>query len=966
MVTDWSVQFVSPQMSTTNTTFYVQVWLPNALKNWPAEWYYITIGNQFPGYSMARNLVPNSGCNDIGDYNATVGPPIFIPVSNPAGLISYYDNWVTTGHNFTFSSADSNGATLYLILGNVSIAQNSLTTVVSSVGLDASLQYNIFQVAIDINNIVAKCNSLGASVFITPGNLLYTLPISVIRRTSTNTYSAQGVTFYVKASLTGVIQGLSASSRYQPVGYQQEISIVTTNCPAGQGRMNIVYSIQYQNVFSPGIFVGPRIPSDVNFTTPANPIFGGLNNCFQEQVVYVNRLYTVGSVSYTVIETQTNCRQLTTDGQAFVNCSYAQPADIASDLGSSTAVYQSRLNKLHDFYITAYSCPSTSLVDGNFSQCVLAVVSTANYPDYFPSTINLLAYPATFITYAYDVFAGLLPTPFTTDLTQIEQLVQSPNVQSNVQDLTNSNLFWNGQLTFVIGIVSPNIRLIANLTFATEKLFTIVGLDPFGVPITGLPTLHIQDIFPYMTYVPKSLLAQCTSSACLNTPATANQRAYDSFSIPVITLRALLPANGYSISTAYVYTLETGALAVREQLQFYRGTTRQLFSVREKPAKTKRRSSSRFRVEAPTTPAPLTNGNEGAYDLGFSVDDVSNPAPPSLYLIGNTTYAHYSNTTLLIPAAQCAIKLCVLAQAVAGSPFLNVTFIKARLTQRIPLVVSQTLGIDIRQVLYVTPTSVQHNNSIDFTDLPCTYITPHSLASKHSGFQLAAAPTTQVAFYTVYVSFVLIAAPNATLTAAQLAANLTSPTTTAVLEYYIGLLGAQLTLSLSSLTVNVIIIAPPFYFNLTNGLSVTITTTTTEAPVSASALALGWIVGIVLFGSLFFIVCVMCCLLSDASTAISTRRRRQEEERAEQQRDEEPLNERYVYDDAGVIAPPVLGVESAVVAQRRPSVLYPPSTIMGQEGIASRRGSIAPGAANQYAIRSDDLSKVEDDDDEFD
>jgi len=85
---------------------------------------------------------------------------------------------------------------------------------------------------------------------------------------------------------------------------------------------------------------------------------------------------------------------------------------------------------------------------------------------------------------------------------------------------------------------------VANLTLAPNTLFSIQALDINGVLIPSAPTLHIGQVFQYMSYVPETLVSLCRGTGCSTVPACANVSWADGFSIPVITLRALLPANG--------------------------------------------------------------------------------------------------------------------------------------------------------------------------------------------------------------------------------------------------------------------------------------------------------------------------------------------------------------------------------------------------------------------------------------
>jgi len=119
-----------------------------------------------------------------------------------------------------------------------------------------------------------------------------------------------------------------------------------------------------------------------------------------------------------------------------------------------------------------------------------------------------------------------------------------------------------GQFTFVVGVLDPTLRLVANLTLTPYNTFVIYPLDSNGVQIPNGQSLNINQVFSYMTFVPQLMIPQC-SATCTSAPATRNQSAFDSFSIPVVTLRSLMPANGYSVSVSYSLSLPLATTATQ-------------------------------------------------------------------------------------------------------------------------------------------------------------------------------------------------------------------------------------------------------------------------------------------------------------------------------------------------------------------------------------------------------------------
>ena len=429
--------FVNPNVGLNSFAFNVQVWLANQLLYDPPVNQIIQVGGGQTGYPAAIVAGP---CNNLASFNYSSPPPAYVGVTDPVGLQNYFNAWVSTYHNYSFPKSNTTfGLPLYQILGSLNIQNSSID---DSVSLDASGNYVIHQLSFNYNSIVSQCSALGATQLYTPTNIYTTLPISVIQRDSNNNFAAVSSTFYIQQSTTGAVLSVSSSSRFQPEVFLNQLTSLTSACPPGQAQLNEVYLLEVANVFASGVFVGPRNASDILFTSPV--VNNSLANCYGDSLVSMQRLSCFNSVCYTQVTLQTRCRPITADGNAFNNCSNANAADRISDMGGNTA-YPTALNNQHTFWVNNWACPTVSNASNGWANCTLANESPFGFPDQMPVTITVYLYPLTSISVNFDVYAGLLNSPYTTDLSQIETLSQGPNLVSSTQDLFNTQLSWNGK-----------------------------------------------------------------------------------------------------------------------------------------------------------------------------------------------------------------------------------------------------------------------------------------------------------------------------------------------------------------------------------------------------------------------------------------------------------------------------------------------------------------------------------------
>jgi len=908
VTTQFLGSFVNPNVLPNSFNFQVQVWLPNNLPINPSINYFITIGGGVAGYGAPGFITPGP-CNDLLSFNYSVPPPTYLSISDPVGLQNYLNNFIQTNHTFNFPKTNTTfGLPLYQIMGYLNIGNNSIDT---SVSLDPTGQWIIHLIQFNMNNIVAQCSAFGASQVYTTTDTYYNLPIAVISRDNNNNFAQITSTFFVHVSQTGSILSVSSSSQYQPILFETELTSLTSTCPSGQAMLNNVYMLEVQNVYVGGVFAGPRNISDIVWTSPA--IGNALNNCYGEQVVSMTRLTCLNSVCYTQITTQTLCRPLTTDGNAFNNCSYANAADRIAAMGGNFP-FPTALNQVHSFYVNIYTCPTIANATNQWVNCTLANMSPQGYPDLMPVNLQINIYPQTVLNVNFDVYAGLLPNPYITDLTQIETLSQGPNFVSTTTDLFNTNLEWNGIFTFVAGVLDPTLRTVANFSLTPSVLFQIVPLDINGRQIQNGQILYIEQVFPYMMFVPSQMVQYCHTT-CSQAPATVNQTGYDSFAIPVITLRTLLPANGYAVSVSYYLSLPRAANAIALGYQptmrtmgvhrnhTNRRTTESFNTNPSKfkmtlqtaqPVKPRKLTNAKYTAPAAThavvsdthltddsavmymkaieesdrtyntnrklLDAPADGQLSGNYTFSFLINDLTNPNPP--VVIANTSYDINGVNGTIIQGCQVAARLLV--GYTSGLTSQNITALVDYVIQQAPYAVAYTLGIDINQVINVQASTNPNVNGL-YGNRPVKLLTKrdyarfntlnastsNSVASTNlrtkrrilsvddlfKTSKEAAAHAKKKALVTqnaaigppIYVSFVLIPAPNGTTTACQLAENLLSPASIAALEADLLEVNLLLDLTYSTSTATVFVFATTWYME-GGPLTITVSNGPTTAP----------------------------------------------------------------------------------------------------------------------------------------
>jgi hypothetical protein len=454
---------------------------------------------------------------------------------------------------------------------------------------------------------------------------------------------------------------VGSSSTYKPKMDRVEITTITSVCPAGQALLSMTYSLQIADVFDSYI-VGPRTLADIAFSSPFYN--NSVQNCYNETVYSMQSLGCFSSVCYTQIVTRTGCRVLTTDGAAFNNCTRGFDSDRITAMKSDIP-FPTTLDMVHSMWINNYRCLSAGV------NCTLANQSPIGIPDEFDSTLKINIYPQTSINIQFDVYAGLMPTPTDDNINNLEVLTKTDTTYVNsTVDTFQSQLRWNGVLSFVIGMLSPTLRSLATLTIDLDSPITITPLDPTGTPIVGGKVLTFGDVFPYLTYVPKQALQRGLCTLCTTHPVVSNASAFDGFSIPVLTLRGLSPGNGYAIGVTYSFTMPLSTVTPNQGLLAYHPQHRKLLQAQQQQVSVK----------------------TGGFTFNFLINESQNPTPVTS-VVGN-----YS----IVPLPSLQIQLhSFLDTSYTGLQGASSVDMAKYIASYVPAAIAATYQIDINQIINV-------------------------------------------------------------------------------------------------------------------------------------------------------------------------------------------------------------------------------------------------------------------------
>lgn len=456
-------------------------------------------------------------------------------------ILNYTRNFGTL--NFTLgSSLDTQANAAY---GKPFIGGNYIITNVYQPGNDTFLYFTFDR---DLNSLLRDCAQFGVTQQINPTNRVYNVPFSFGEQNPQNAFTQFTILYTLTISNSGTAT-IGASTNYRESAFPLQVVFPTTTCPLNQARMRISWQLELHDVFDNTRVIGPRSVSDVSIRSPASP--PGPNNCFQDKIIGFQSLgcnYNAYVCTY-VITTESNCRALTNDGNAFNGCSYAQDVDRIADLGGNFS-YPQALDAYHEFYVNNYNCPVTRIND---AQCALITSSQFNLPDQIKATIVTSQYLENKVAFnPFFVQAGFLPTPIAS-LGSASLVTPALGQQFGLLRY-EGNLYSSQPLTVIIQLPSQSVNNYDLRLVIDFNNVTFTPLDQAGVPLVN-STLqrNFASFRSSLLYTTKNDFdAGCgRDGSCKLLPACLNIKGCDGFSIGAVQLRQLIPANGYRFNLNY-------------------------------------------------------------------------------------------------------------------------------------------------------------------------------------------------------------------------------------------------------------------------------------------------------------------------------------------------------------------------------------------------------------------------------
>lgn len=511
-------------------------------------------GNQGPG--ALRNASEQvSDCSTF-QFDSYAEPVANAPTGFSDAAFQTLIEQSIAANNVLTPTASSNRALLLAQFGN---PRNN--TLVTRVRYDTAAKAIVYEVRVDLRQ--PACTSRGFTVVQTATGVTYSLPVSYVEHGVAGLFVQTSKLFTISVTTTGQIS-IGATAQYHFESSSIEVTYPQASCQVGQALQRIAQTIIVSDVFDPSIVVSPVSISGLALrasTSPAGPV-----NCYgdtvtQYSLIGCNRQTYQCSYSFT---TQSKCRTLTQDGQAFATCAGALAADRIADMGSDVP-YPVALDGLHTTFVSHQACAGS--VCANTSQTALGS------PDVIRALVQTPVFAATSVaSNPFSVQGGFMPVP-TADATQFKQLTDQAATPSGVNTF-DGNIFSRQPVTIALFMPAAqradfDLRLLIN-----PGNTTIYPLDSNGVRVfTSVPaSLDFNDIKNALLYTTKNALPQCAvGDVCNNIPACNGILGCDGFSIPVTQLQALMPANGYGFAATYRVGLpgvpQTGSLVSRRLLQ---------------------------------------------------------------------------------------------------------------------------------------------------------------------------------------------------------------------------------------------------------------------------------------------------------------------------------------------------------------------------------------------------------------
>lgn len=539
----FEVAWVNANVLPGTRTFEMDIQIPIHLSASDPVWQTVTIG--YDGNGNDQPIVTPSACNTLGSLAPGANPTPFV-YSNIDALTQYYIADVRSTQDMTFLN-DTMGQLLYKMVGNQTVGLNSI---VKSADVLAGEQLYQLHVSVDLNTLVSRCRSLGATYQLTSTAELYNVPIAVQFHYANGVKLQTGIFFNISFLNNGDVY-IGQTNRNDFKVTLTQTKPIFSDCPVGQKRLSNTYRLQYLQVFNANQVVGPRNISDIMIGR--SPITNQLFNCYGDAAVSLTvPPFCVNAVCEFTLLVQSKCRTIGSDGQAFLTCGRAEPDDRIADMGGDVA-YPPALDRSHSFFVNGWSCPANRT---NNNACVQANLSPLGYPDSVTSYLSTAA-PANMNLNGYlRVECGFLPTPTSPieDLIVFAYDTQGVNGSYYGTDLHNIEIAASRAVTFACRMATADARLTNRLRVMTPiNNFRLYPIDSTGTVVTnaGCTSLTWMQIQTDVQYDLKNDNEARCNSQCDILKACRTVEGCDGFSITKQSLTVKCPAVGYQAHLTY-------------------------------------------------------------------------------------------------------------------------------------------------------------------------------------------------------------------------------------------------------------------------------------------------------------------------------------------------------------------------------------------------------------------------------
>lgn len=463
-------------------------------------------------------------------------------VDQPA-LYAYYLQQVGTTRSLAFNGADPRDAAVAAIVGQWNTGGSSWVR-----AIDNSPFFNATFASVQLD--LAWCvNMCGCEVSVHPSYTQYNVPLGVVGRSAGGVGAArQNVTVVINTY--GSVQVL-ANSKNPLVATLPLVEDTPDSCPPGQQRRTFTLRLRVRNAFEADRVVGVFSLSDVSMV-PSGFVqtVGAPTNCFDTRPVSVQGPTACPNGECdSFIRFEGRCTPIHADGDSLNKCSYQPPSARLQDLGDANGVYPTSLDGVHDTYVYVKSVLA-ALGAADPSPYPVGTDPTGAVPDRIAVNIDMPTYPVSQTNMTLTVRAGLLPYP-DAPFEQMLELSSSANASYRV-DQRNAQLYFDRVLTFAVYAPLPSQRETFLLGMMPDSI-KFYGLSSTGLPMMA-PPIDFATLQASLVRTPRRV--ECPN--CLTPQAVrAGYTGIDAFSVPVLVLRALLPANGYRLELSWNYTLPT-------------------------------------------------------------------------------------------------------------------------------------------------------------------------------------------------------------------------------------------------------------------------------------------------------------------------------------------------------------------------------------------------------------------------